>query len=144
MSVQNAELVSCDREAHVLSKAESTRTAADPDLWATIEKLRAWVDTVETEVSEVDRRLVHALKVAEESGEVAQAAIGALGRNVRKGGVTHTWDDVGHELVDVIVTAMVALAAIVPERAPQMFAERLAYIADRAGVAGTAEEGTDG
>lgn len=110
-------------------------TATDSDLWSTIEKLRAWVDTAGHEVSDDARRLVHALKVAEESGEVAQAAIGALGRNVRKGGITHTWDDIGHELVDVIVTAMVALAAIVPERAPQMFAERLAYIATRAGIA---------
>lgn len=123
------------REIDTLTGAEGMSAAADPDLWSTIEKLRAWVDTAENKLTGDAAKLVHALKVAEESGEVAQAAIGALGRNVRKGGVTHSWDDVGHELVDVIVTAMVALDAIVPGRAPQMFAERLAYIAKRAGIA---------
>ncbi len=106
----------------------------DEELWDTIEKLRAWLDTAEKKLPEDTVKLVRVLKVAEEAGEVAQAVIGALGQNVRKGGITHTWTDVGHELVDVAVTALVALATILPEQAPQMFAERLAYIATRAGV----------
>lgn len=52
-------------------------------------------------------------KVAEESGEVAQAFIGFIGANKRKG-VTHTEEDVAKELADVVVTAMVALHDWVP------------------------------
>jgi hypothetical protein len=46
-------------------------------------------------------------KVAEESGEVIAALIGATGQNPRKG-VTATMDDVGKELLDVALTALAA------------------------------------
>lgn len=52
-----------------------------------------------------DYRLV---KLQEEVGEVAQAFIGYVGANARKG-CTHTSEDVAKELADVVVTAMVAL-----------------------------------
>ena len=52
------------------------------------------------------------LKLTEEVGEVAQARIGMLGQNPRKG-VTHTVGDVGDELCDVMLTAAVAIASIV-------------------------------
>ena len=48
------------------------------------------------------------MKLAEESGEVMQAYIGATGQNPRKGR-THTSEDVASELCDVILTAAVAL-----------------------------------
>lgn len=57
-------------------------------------------------------------KVQEESGEVAQAFIGFLGANKRKG-VTHTEEDVAKELADVVVSAMVALHDWVPS--PEQF-----------------------
>lgn len=46
-------------------------------------------------------------KVMEELGEVAQAYIGVIGQNPRKG-ISHSWDDVEHELLDVALTALTA------------------------------------
>lgn len=60
------------------------------------------------DASEVSLRL---LKLTEEVGEVAQAWIGLLGQNPRKG-VVSTWDDVADELGDVVITGLVALASI--------------------------------
>lgn len=51
------------------------------------------------------------LKLTEESGEAAQAWIGRLGQNPRKG-VTHTQEQVVGELADVVFTALVALESI--------------------------------
>lgn len=72
-----------------------------------IHLLVKWLDNANDRHSdhEVSMRL---LKVTEEAGEVAQAYIGYVGQNPRKG-ITHRADDVASELCDVIVTAMVAL-----------------------------------
>lgn len=51
------------------------------------------------------------LKVQEEAGEAATAWIGYVGQNPRKGR-THTKEQVENELVDVAVTALVALQSI--------------------------------
>lgn len=51
------------------------------------------------------------LKLMEESGEVAEAWIGATGQNPRKG-FTHTCADVLDELADVAITAMVDIARL--------------------------------
>lgn len=51
------------------------------------------------------------LKVAEETGEVAAAWIGATGQNPRKG-TTHRTADVGAELADVAFTALVAIRSL--------------------------------
>jgi NTP pyrophosphatase (non-canonical NTP hydrolase) len=51
------------------------------------------------------------LKVAEETGEAAQAWIGATGQNPRKG-VTHSRADVAGELADVVMAALVAIASL--------------------------------
>jgi len=50
---------------------------------------------------------IRVTKVAEEAGEVIDALNGVEGTNPRKG-VTHTWDDVGKELLDVAATALLA------------------------------------
>jgi phosphoribosyl-ATP pyrophosphohydrolase len=63
----------------------------------------------------VELRLI---KVQEEAGEVAQALIGFVGGNKRKG-VTHDEEAVAKELADVVVTAMVALHDWVPS--PEQF-----------------------
>ncbi len=54
------------------------------------------------------------LKLSEEVGEVAEAVIGALGQNPRKG-TTHTWEDVHAELCDVALTALIALRTLTPD-----------------------------
>lgn len=108
---------------------------AEQELWDTISKLCAWLDTAENKLDGDVLKLVRVMKIQEEAGEVAQATIGALGQNVRKGQITHTWEDVSHEIVDVAITALVALASVLPAtQAREMFEERLAYIAKRAGV----------
>ncbi|MEU6331124.1 MazG-like family protein [Streptomyces sp. NPDC047049] len=62
------------------------------------------------------RILLQLLKIQEEAGEVAEAVIGAMGQNPRKGH-SHTWEDVEAEVCDVIVTGMVALSRMNPEAA---------------------------
>ncbi|MFJ8477733.1 MazG-like family protein [Kitasatospora sp. NPDC094011] len=62
------------------------------ETWETINSLAKKLDS---HFDKPDERpwVVQALKLQEEAGEVAQAAIGALGANPRKGH-SHTWDDV--------------------------------------------------
>jgi NTP pyrophosphatase (non-canonical NTP hydrolase) len=77
-----------------------------PEQWATIRRLVDWLDAANGDGEhETAMRL---MKLAEESGEVMQAYIGAVGQNPRKGR-THTTEDVAAELCDVILTAAVAL-----------------------------------
>lgn len=69
------------------------------------------------------------MKLQEESGEVAQAYIGYVGANKRKG-VTHDEEAVAKELADVVITAMVALHDWVPS--PERFMkERLRVLTER-------------
>lgn len=73
--------------------------------------------------------LYRVIKVQEESGEVAQAVIGFVGANKRKG-VTHDEEAVAKELADVVITAMVALHDWVPS--PERFMkERLQVLTER-------------
>ncbi|MPY47089.1 MazG-like family protein [Streptomyces acidicola] len=98
-----------------------------PNQWSTIRNLVAWLDRENGRTQqEVTLRI---LKLSEEAGEVAQAWIGAVGQNPRKG-VTHSPRDVADELCDVIVTAAVALASIVDDPAGHLDA-KLAKIAGR-------------
>lgn len=62
--------------------------------------------------------LYRVLKIQEEGGEVAQAVIGFVGANKRKG-ITHDEEAVAKELADVVVTAMVAMHDWVPS--PELF-----------------------
>ncbi|MFD3842471.1 MazG-like family protein [Streptomyces sp. NPDC058642] len=52
------------------------------------------------------------LKIAEETGEAAQAVIGARGTNPRK--ATAPWEEAHAEVADVVITALVSLAACAP------------------------------
>jgi hypothetical protein len=74
-------------------------------------------------------RLLRLLKLQEEVGEVAQAAMGASEANPRKG-ASHTWEDVQHEVCDVILSGMVALTTLTPD-AQKVFQERLKLVAER-------------
>jgi hypothetical protein len=83
--------------------------------------------------------LCRALKVQEEAGEMAQAVIGVLGQNPRKG-TTHTWDDVITEAIDVVMSALVFAETVTREHLEYTLADRIAgrldYLARRAGASG--------
>lgn len=69
------------------------------------------------------------LKLAEETGEVAQAWIGYIGQNPRKG-CTNSLLDVVDELADAALTALVAIQSL--GYAPmEHLSERAAYCAER-------------
>lgn len=97
--------------------------------WDQVAELRNWLDDAVEEGAPADVLLLRVLKIGEEFGEVSEAVHGALGANPRKGH-SHTWTDVENELVDVIVTAMVALHTVTPE-AQQVFQKRLDALVDR-------------
>ncbi|MFI7386702.1 MazG-like family protein [Streptomyces sp. NPDC049813] len=106
-----------------------TRTTTnDDELWATIDRLRAWLDENNQRPAQ-EALLLRMLKLSEEVGEAAQAVIGAVGQNPRKG-VSHTWQDVESELCDVVVTALVALGTLTPD-ARGALAAHLAKLAER-------------
>ncbi|MDK1472253.1 MazG-like family protein [Streptomyces sp. 549] len=96
--------------------------------WMTIKRLVDWLDE-ETQGSPMEARLLRVLKITEEAGEVAEAVHGVMRSNPRKG-ESHTWEDVQNELVDVILTAMVALVTVNPDAA-RIFAERVEHVAQR-------------
>ncbi|MBS2548363.1 MazG-like family protein [Catenulispora sp. NL8] len=96
--------------------------------WDTIAQLTAWLDR-DSPVPPDQALQVRILKITEETGEAAQALIGATGANPRKGH-SHTMADVSKELCDVILTAMVALRTLTPD-AQTTFAKHLANVADR-------------
>ncbi|MGF1426449.1 MazG-like family protein [Kitasatospora sp. LaBMicrA B282] len=98
-------------------------------LFETIRKITAVLDGY----SRLDRQLEVVMrigKLSQETGEVHEALAGAIGQNPRKGLDPEGWTKVQKELCDVIFTALVALETV-SEDAEAMFAERLAYIADR-------------
>lgn len=75
--------------------------------------------------------LAQALKVQEEAGEMAEAMLGVLGQNPRKG-FSHTRDDLLKEIIDIILTATVLAVSV--ESGPAFAArldERLDFLAER-------------
>ncbi|MCX4758653.1 MazG-like family protein [Kitasatospora purpeofusca] len=76
--------------------------------WTIVNSLAARLDAHYDRSDEL-RWTVQALKLQEEAGEVAEAVIGALGANPRKG-FSHDWDDVRKETCDVALSALVMLA----------------------------------
>ena len=98
------------------------------DTWTKIHQLVQWLDEKDN-ATPAQAKLLRLLKVQEEVGEAAQAAIGAVAANPRKGR-SHTWDDVQNELCDVVLSSMVALATLTPDAA-KVFEERVNVIADR-------------
>ncbi|WP_338695962.1 MazG-like family protein [Streptomyces sp. Q6] len=100
----------------------------DDDLWTTVDRLRAWLDENNASPPR-EALLLRMLKLSEEVGEVAEAVIGAVGQNPRKG-VSHTWQDVESELCDVVVTALVALGTLTPDARGTLHAH-VARLAER-------------
>jgi NTP pyrophosphatase (non-canonical NTP hydrolase) len=75
-------------------------------------EISAWIDRHNAASTPHEALMLRtAVKLSEEVGEVAEAVIGTLGQNPRKG-VTHTLDDVVAELLDVAVTALGAVESI--------------------------------
>lgn len=81
----------------------------DFPMYERIAKITNWLNksnefVVDKQVDAMSRLL----KIQEEAGEVAQAYIGYIGQNPRKG-FTHSREDVINELADVVVTALCAM-----------------------------------
>ncbi|MFJ9769731.1 MazG-like family protein [Kitasatospora sp. NPDC101157] len=112
----------------------------DSRIWESVDHLVAWLDEHSTQ-SPQEERLLRLLKLSEEVGEVGAAVIGATGQNPRKG-VTHTWEDVQHELCDVVFSALVALRTLTPDAA-RVFAERLAYVEQRSAASRRPLDGSE-
>ena len=79
------------------------------DVFDAVELAANWLD--ENNGCDRAEQTMRLLKVTEEAGEVAAAWVGATGQNPRKG-ITHTYDQVGAELADVVMAALVAMTSI--------------------------------
>ncbi|OPG10314.1 hypothetical protein B1R27_02890 [Streptomyces sp. GKU 895] len=105
----------------------------DPGIWSGIDDLWAWLDSHrpsdEPSSDGQQSLLLRVLKLSEEVGEVAEAVIGAMNRNPRKGN-SHTWEDVESELCDVVITALIALRTLTPD-AREVFAGHLERVRER-------------
>lgn len=78
---------------------------------------------------------VRILKLAEETGEAAEALIGMQG-NSRKG-ICKTRDDLLAELADVIITAAIAMVGVTEgdtDRAREHLQQRLNTVTARVGI----------
>ncbi|MFG2531781.1 NUDIX domain-containing protein [Streptomyces sp. NPDC048516] len=97
--------------------------------WNTVRALADYYDD-RSDLPREQNWILQVLKIAEETGEAAQAVVGLTGTNPRKG-LSHTWDDVQAEVADVIITSMVALARMRPDP-DEYFNNQLAAKAGRA------------
>lgn len=83
-----------------------------------------WVDEFNADKDPLAQTWGRLAKVAEESGEVISAFIGATGQNPRKG-TTHTMADVDEELLDVALTALAAYEHVTGNKGQSMEAFQL-------------------
>ncbi|MEV7775113.1 NUDIX domain-containing protein [Kitasatospora sp. NPDC086791] len=96
------------------------------------------IDAVHRHLSEHRARIgqplltLQVVKIQEEAGEVAEALLGVLGANPRKG-VSHTVADLQGELCDVITAAMVALRDTTTDPAAVLSAHLTAWRPRHAG-----------
>ncbi|MCB5910045.1 MazG-like family protein [Streptomyces sp. SF28] len=97
----------------------------DASFAATIRRLARRFTTHDEErgLSEPEQWTLQILKIAEETGEAAQAVIGARGTNPRK--PASTWGDVHAEVADVALTALVTLARMRPGDAETYLRQQL-------------------
>jgi NTP pyrophosphatase (non-canonical NTP hydrolase) len=97
--------------------------------------LSAWIDGAQGDRDAEAVTWGRLAKIAEETGEVIEAFVGATGQNPRKG-VTHTLDDVLKELLDVAVTALAAAEHMTGNkgRSTEMLGEHVESLCKRAGI----------
>jgi NTP pyrophosphatase (non-canonical NTP hydrolase) len=109
------------------------------NVWDTISQLARRFDAHDAELglSREERWTLQVLKISEETGEAAQAVIGARGTNPRK--ENSTWGNVHAEVADVVITAMVALARMRPDDAAEYLEQQLAAKSARFLLSGPAD-----
>ena len=112
--------------------ADDAGPASAGDLFTAVADITAWLDACNPAGPHEDAMRV--LKLTEEAGEAAEAYIGMVGQNPRKG-VTHSLDDLLGELADVALTALCAIQHFTQsETATRALVEfRAAHVASRAG-----------
>ncbi|MFJ3793196.1 MazG-like family protein [Kitasatospora sp. NPDC090091] len=98
------------------------------DPWSIINSLADKLSSLSSAPRE-QALLGQALKAAEESGELAEAVLGALGMNPRKG-FSHTWEDARAEACDLAVTALIFVARTGADPRA-LFEEHLQRLAER-------------
>jgi len=130
-------------ESGVVTNDDGTTAAAgrlDGEVARGVVALSRWIDDGNAHRDPEAQTWARLAKVAEESGEVVAAWIGATGQNPRKG-VTHTLDDVADELCDVALTALCALEHLRGHdgRAVDVLADRLARTLARARLTPTTD-----
>lgn len=117
----------------------NARRASDAetgDLFDDVATITAWLDTTNPPGPHEDSMRV--LKLQEEAGEAAQAYLGMVGQNPRKG-YTHTLGDLLAELADVALTALTAIQHFTQDQAAtrEIVNAKAAGIAARANLART-------
>jgi NTP pyrophosphatase (non-canonical NTP hydrolase) len=113
------------------ASARYTGDVSDDEVWRAVRAVRARLD--ESNGCDALELTLRLLKVGEEAGEAAQAWIGHLGQNPRKG-VTHSRADVAAELADVVLAALVAAESLgLDTRA--LLAARATHVARRLAAA---------
>ncbi|MGW0605878.1 MazG-like family protein [Streptomyces sp. NPDC002640] len=104
----------------------------DHSVWQTIEAFARHLNDHDGRLG-LDRReqwTLQVLKLAEETGEAAQAVIGARGTNPRKKHLPADWNDVHAEVADVVITSLVALQRMRPDDAAAYLRGQLALKAE--------------
>jgi len=111
------------------------------DLYEGVRLITAWLDGA-NQPSQVEDAM-RVVKLMEEAGEAAQAYIGMMGQNPRKG-VTHTPMEFYNELIDVAVTALCALQHFTrSDRVTRLYVEaRVRATVRRAGLTIEKEDAT--
>jgi NTP pyrophosphatase (non-canonical NTP hydrolase) len=105
------------------------------DIFEDVEAITNWIDDSNAGMSGEADDGMRLLKLVEEAGEVAEAYIGMMGQNPRKG-VTHDMHDVQLELADVAITALCAIQHFTKDIVQTKFVvyEKLTKIKDRSGI----------
>ncbi|WP_370424091.1 MazG-like family protein (plasmid) [Streptomyces sp. QH1-20] len=120
------------------ARAEGNRLA---DTNARVRAVSQWIDSSPENQARDPEALLwgRVAKVAEESGEVITALVGATGQNPRKG-KSATMGDVERELLDVAMTALCAVEHLhaaddTPADVMALLAAHVESVARRAGLA---------
>jgi NTP pyrophosphatase (non-canonical NTP hydrolase) len=105
----------------------------DPSTWHTVAAFARHLDDHDDPLGLTphEQWTLQVLKLAEETGEAAQAVIGARGTNPRKKHLSTGWSDVHAEVADVVITSLVALQRMRPDDAAAYLRDQLALKAEK-------------